>query len=89
MRFVVEAEQALQGLRGDPAMTGLFRAVVEVLRAIRDDPGAAQVRRERWDTRWGPAWAVPVRGRDEDWLVVWRATDDGVVEVLYLGPDVV
>ena len=65
-----------------------FRAVVEVLRAIRDDPSAAQVRREQWE-RLGPAWAVPVRGRDEDWLVVWRAADDGVVEVLYLRPDVV
>ncbi len=73
----------------EPVTAQRLEALLDVL---EDDPGDSRVRRrsirastspaEQW-----PVWGFTVRGRDTDYLVLWRAAADGV-EVLYIGGDV-
>lgn len=72
----------------DPALyQSLSRVLVLLGRSERIEP-------ELWARRLqGPAlgvpalWAVPVRTRDADWLVLWDQAEDGCPQVHYIGPD--
>jgi len=73
----------------EPVTAQRIEALLDVL---EDDPGDSRVRRRsiRASTspaEQGPVWGFTVRGRDTDYLVLWRAAADGV-EVLYIGGDV-
>ncbi len=72
----------LAGLhRQEPVTAQRIEALLDVL---EDDPGDSRVRRRSWVTstspaEQGPVWGFTVRGRDTDYLVLWRAAADGVV----------
>ncbi|MBO0831901.1 MAG: hypothetical protein J2P28_04270 [Actinobacteria bacterium] len=61
----------------------MLDAIDDALDVLEADPGSAQARRRSFgEGRWG----IPVRGKADDWLVIWEM--DGVVLVVrYLGED--
>jgi hypothetical protein len=66
--------------------TSLLDAIDDALDILEADPGDAQARRRSFrDGRWG----IPVRGRSDDWLIIWEhdPEQDDVVVVRYLGAD--
>ncbi len=82
--FSVDADRQLTDLQSDPARRQIYDRVNDVLDAIEDDPGGAEVRLRRYNSP--PVWGVPVHGSGEDWLVLWSETDAGPL-VHYLGED--
>jgi hypothetical protein len=61
----------------------LLDAIDDALDLLEADPGSAQSRRRSFgDGRWG----IPVRGKTNDWLVIWEMDGD-VPVVRYLGDD--
>lgn len=63
-----------------------------LLDVLEEDPGDPRVRRRSVRAGasqqvQGPVWGFTVRGRDTDYLVLWRAASDGI-EVRYVGADV-
>jgi hypothetical protein len=86
LRATDEAFGQLETLRTDPLRKELRAAVETALAALEDDPGQDAVRRHRFVSN--PAvWGIPVRTRDDDWLILWEPADDpGVVVVRYIGP---
>lgn len=82
--FSVDADRQLTDLQSDPARRQMYDRVNDVLDAIEDDPGSAEVRLRRYDSR--PVLGVTVHGSGEGWLVLWSETDAGPL-VHHLGED--
>jgi hypothetical protein len=83
VEFDAQPQQAYAALEkaGDDR---LLDAIDDAVDLLEDDPASAQARRRSFrDGRWG----IPVRGRDEDWLVIWEHEADDLVVVRYLGVD--
>lgn len=73
----------------EPVTAQRLEALLDVL---EHDPGDSRVRRRSIRAGvspevQGPVWGFTVRGRDTDYLVLWR-TAAGGVEVRYIGGDV-
>ena len=82
--FEIPAEEALARLGRDDAQKLLYDRVNDALDLLEDDPSDGRVRRRQY--RDPKMWGIVVRGRDEDWLILWDQVDD-LVTVLYIGPD--
>lgn len=84
--FEPDSRDAYLRLREDPHRGDLLEAARQVLDLISADPGDAAVRERRFDEG---LWGTRVRGKAEDWIILWRegpADSDSVV-VRYVGPD--
>jgi hypothetical protein len=79
------ADQAMSQLEGDSETPQLLGEVRRILAMLEADPGQADVRRKRFQNG---LWAVPVRGDDRDWLILWEPLEEQSDEVVirYLGP---
>jgi len=64
--------------------TPLPDAVDDALDILEADPGDSRGRRRSFT---GGLWGIPVRDRDDDWLIIWEQDDAGIVRVRYLGAD--
>jgi hypothetical protein len=68
------------------AAKDLLDEIDDAVDLLEADPANALARRRSFrDGLWG----IPVRGRADDWLVVWEhdSDDEDLVVVRYLGPD--
>lgn len=81
-----EADEALQALLDDPLRVELARRVSTTLDQLEADPGAAAMRRHRFQTV--GLWCVFVTGDDETWALLWESLDDqaATAAVRYLEP---
>ena len=64
----------------------LLDAIDEALNLLEAAPGDAGARcRSFGDGLWG----IPIRGKDDDWLIIWEhdPLDERIVVVRYLGTD--
>lgn len=87
LRYLDTALATVRELQEDPTRERLFTAVIAALRIVRSTPGSAEARREAWQSdEWGTIWAVPLRTRHEDWLVLWTRQTDELGIVIYVGP---
>lgn len=68
---------------------GCAERVDALLDVLAEDPGDRRVRRRELRSPPAPApfWGFVVRGREEDYLVLWQLVDADTVVVRYLGPD--
>lgn len=81
-----DAKAALRQLRDDTERGELYSAIVRTIGMIRDEPGSADARKRAAATEeWGQVWVVPVRGHDDDWMIVWTPEEPDLVTVLYVG----
>jgi hypothetical protein len=64
----------------------LLDATDDAFSLLKAGPGSAAARNRAFT---GGAWGIPVRTRDDDWLIFWEpdAEQDDVLRVRYLGPD--
>ena len=78
----------------------LLGRIEDAIEALGEDPGSRESRKRAFA---GGTFGIPVKGRDEDWLIVWEpeageeelepgAEDENqtmadVVVVRYIGPD--
>ncbi|MGH9115201.1 MAG: hypothetical protein ACRDWW_05160 [Acidimicrobiales bacterium] len=83
--FEEHADAVLTAMEADPTRAELLDRVNEVLDLLETDPGNRRVRRRRYQLI--AAWGVPVRGNDEDWLILWDFHEADVVAIRYLGAD--
>lgn len=59
---------ALDGLE-KARLWDLLGAIEDAIEALGDDPGSRESRRRAFA---GGTFGIPVRDRDEDWLIVWE-----------------
>lgn len=64
--------------------TVMLDAVDDTLDSLEADPGDSRARRRSFI---GGLWGIPVRDRDDNWLIIWEQDDAGIVRVRYLGAD--
>ncbi|MBV9383125.1 MAG: hypothetical protein JOY82_18615 [Streptosporangiaceae bacterium] len=84
LEFEATAAEAYERI----ADAGVLDTIDAVLDGLEKDPGQDWLRRHRWSDP--PLWGVTVRGRTEDYLVLWAPENrDGetIVVVYYVGPD--
>jgi len=89
---------ALDGLE-KARLWDLLGAIEDAIEALGDDPGSRESRKRAFA---GGTFGIPVRDRDEDWLIVWEpepraleakaededeAAAEDVVVIRYIGPD--
>lgn len=86
LNLTPDAKTALRQLRDDTARGDLYDAIVHTILMIRDNAGSAEARRKAARTDdWGHVWVVPVRGREDDWMIVWAPEEPETITVLYVG----
>ncbi|HEX9353227.1 MAG TPA: hypothetical protein VF933_05360 [Streptosporangiaceae bacterium] len=61
----------------------MLDALNDALDALEADPGDKRCRVRSFG---GGLWGIPVRGRDDDWLLIWEQDQEGTV-IRYLGTD--
>jgi hypothetical protein len=86
LEFEATAAAAYEGIADE----AVLEKIDVVLDGLEKDPGQAHLRMHRWSDP--PLWGVTVRGRDDDWLVMWGVEpggDTGVAVVHYIGHDIV
>jgi hypothetical protein len=81
----VQPQQAYAELeRAD--RTQLLDAIDDAIDVLETDPGDKRCRERSFrEGRWG----ISVRGRSDDWLIIWERdqSDDDLIVVRYLGAD--
>ncbi|MFF5258613.1 type II toxin-antitoxin system RelE/ParE family toxin [Actinomadura viridis] len=87
LRFSPDAADTFRRIRDDHTRKDLLDVLRHALDTLAADPGCARARERSLPQIGG--WAMTVRGRHDDWVVVWKRPqkDPGVVAVLYIGPD--
>lgn len=63
----------------------LYAALSRALAHLAQHPSDSSLRTRRFNTP--PLWAIPVRSRDQDWIVLWDLAEDQCPQVHYVGPD--
>ncbi len=81
-RFDPDAAAAYERLQR-PGDARLLDALNDALDALGADPGDKRCRVRSFG---GGLWGIPVRGRDDDWLLIWEQDQEGTV-IRYLGTD--
>lgn len=82
LRFDPDAAAAYERL-GRPGDAQLIDALDEALDLLEADAGDKRCRARSFSRgRWG----IAIRGRDEDWLIIWDEDAEGTV-VRYIGLD--
>jgi len=72
----------------DVGRTRLLERIDAALRALAMNPGDERCRRRSYSIAVAGMWGMPVRSRDEDWLILGLAgPGDDEVTVIYVGPD--
>ena len=82
LRFEPHAAVAYEQLQR-PGEARLLDTLNDALDTLETNPGD---RRCRVRSFGGGLWGIPVRGRNDDWLVIWEQDQEGTV-VHYIGPD--
>ena len=84
--YTPETAKVLDEIETDPTRVDLWNAICDAIDLVCDQPGSAGARRNALrDLAGRLLWAVPVRTRTADWLLLWRPVDDEVL-IAYLGP---
>lgn len=72
LEFTNQAADALDGLyKTEPTVARRVDGLLDVLESDPEDP---RVRQRHW-ARTPELWGFTVRGRDEDWTVLWEPDD--------------
>jgi hypothetical protein len=87
-RYKPLVERVLDQIDHDEKRVALWNAVADAIDLVCDEPGSAQARHERVDfpERGMVLFKVPIRTRDEDWMLLWHQYEDEAV-FEYLGPE--
>jgi hypothetical protein len=61
----------------------LYASLHRRLTELASDPSRDEFRRRRMHQP--PVWLIPVAAGNDDWVILWRAAEDGVPEIWYVG----
>jgi hypothetical protein len=61
----------------------LLRRIEDAIDALADDPGSRDSRKRGFR---GGTFGIPVRDREDDWLIIWEYDKD-IIAVRYIGLD--